>query len=143
VYGLRPTLWSAEVNDMTDAGKPGIAARGAAADGSQSSDFEQVSFERASGDHFQGDLPEPGMERILNIPVTLSMEIGRTRLSIGHLLRMSPGAIVKLDRPVGEPLDILVNGCLVARGEVVVVNEKFGIRITDVVSREDRVKTLK
>jgi flagellar motor switch protein FliN/FliY len=71
------------------------------------------------------------------------MEIGRTQLSIRNLLQLNQGSIVELDRLAGEPMDVLVNGTLVAHGEVVVVNEKFGIRLTDVVSPADRIKNLR
>ena len=71
------------------------------------------------------------------------MEIGRTRISIRNLLQLNQGSVVELDRLAGEPMDVLVNGTLVAHGEVVVVNEKFGIRLTDVISPSDRVKKLK
>ena len=80
---------------------------------------------------------------ILDIPVTLSMEIGRTELPIHNLLQLNQGSVVELDRLAGEPLDVLVNGTLIAHGEVVVVNEKFGIRLTDVISPAERVKNLK
>jgi len=80
---------------------------------------------------------------ILDVPVTLSMEIGRTRISIRNLLQLNQGSVVELDRLAGEPLDVLVNGTLIAHGEVVVVNERFGIRLTDVVSPSERVKKLK
>lgn len=86
---------------------------------------------------------EQSLEVIMDIPVTLSMELGRTRMSIRELLQLSQGSVVKLDRPAGDPLDILVNGCLVARGEVVVVNERFGVRITDILSPEERVRRLR
>ena len=86
---------------------------------------------------------EQNLEVVLNIPITLSMELGRTRMSIRELVQLAQGSVVKLDRPAGEPLDILVNGCLIARGEAVVVNERFGVRITDIVSPEDRVKRLR
>ena len=79
---------------------------------------------------------------VLDIPVQICMELGRTKISIRDLLRLSEGSVVKLERPAGEPLDILVNGCLVARGEVVVANERFGMRITDIVSTEERVRRL-
>ncbi len=71
------------------------------------------------------------------------MEIGRSRISIDNLLQLAKGSVVELDRMAGEPLDVLVNGTLVARGEVVVVNDKFGVRLSDVISPADRVKTLK
>ncbi len=86
---------------------------------------------------------EASLDVILDIPVTLSMEIGRTTISIRNLLQLNQGSVVELDRLAGEPMDVLVNGCLVAHGEVVVVNEKFGIRLTDVISAAERVKKLK
>jgi len=83
------------------------------------------------------------LDVILDIPVTISMEIGRTNISIRNLLQLNQGSVVELDRLAGEPMDVLVNGTLVAHGEVVVVNEKFGIRLTDVISPAERVKKLK
>ena len=83
------------------------------------------------------------LEVILDVPVTLSMEVGRTRIPIRNLLQLNQGSVVELDRAAGEPLDVFVNGTLVAHGEVVVVNEKFGIRITDVVSPAGRIRKLK
>ena len=83
------------------------------------------------------------LDVILDIPVTISMEIGRTKINIRNLLQLNQGSVVELDRLAGEPLDVLVNGTLIAHGEVVVVNEKFGIRLTDVVSPAERVKKLK
>ncbi len=83
------------------------------------------------------------LEVILDIPVTISMEIGRTRISIRNLLQLNQGSVIELDRLAGEPMDVLVNGTLVAHGEVVVVNEKFGIRLTDVISPAERIKNLK
>lgn len=82
------------------------------------------------------------LNSILDVPVTISMEIGRTRISIRNLLQLNQGSVVELDRLAGEPMDVLVNGTLIAKGEVVVVNEKFGIRLTDVISPADRVKRL-
>lgn len=79
---------------------------------------------------------------ILDIPVVVSMEVGRTKLNIRELLRLGPGSVVELDRSAGAPMDVLVNGTLIAQGEVVVVNDKFGIRLTDVVSMTERVKRL-
>jgi flagellar motor switch protein FliN/FliY len=83
------------------------------------------------------------LDVILDIPVTLSMEIGRTHISIRNLLQLNQGSVVELDRLAGESMDVLVNGTLVAHGEVVVVNEKFGIRLTDVISPAERVNKLK
>jgi len=82
------------------------------------------------------------LDMILEIPVTISMEIGRTQISIRNLLKLNQGSVVELDRLAGEPLDVLVNGTLIAHGEVVVVNEKFGIRLTDVITAMERVKKL-
>ncbi len=82
------------------------------------------------------------MDLIMDIPVTISVEIGRTKMSIRNLLKLSQGAIVELDRLSGEPLDVFVNNTLVAHGEVVMVNDKFGVRLTDVISKSDRIKRL-
>jgi flagellar motor switch protein FliN/FliY len=83
------------------------------------------------------------LDVILDVPVTLSMEVGRTRIPIRNLLQLNQGSVVELDRAAGEPLDVFVNGTLVAHGEVVVVNEKFGIRLTDVISPSERIRKLK
>ncbi|MDH4274775.1 MAG: flagellar motor switch protein FliN [Gammaproteobacteria bacterium] len=83
------------------------------------------------------------LEMILDIPVVIAMEIGRTNISIRNLLKLNQGSVVELDRLAGEPLDVIVNGTLIAHGEVVVVNEKFGIRMTDVISAAERVRKLK
>ncbi len=83
---------------------------------------------------------EMNINLILDVAVTLSLEVGRARMSVRDLLQLAPGAIVELDRLAGEPLDVLVNGVRIARGEVVVVNEKFGIRLTDVVSQTERME---
>ncbi len=83
------------------------------------------------------------LDVILDIPVQISMEIGRTTINIRNLLQLNQGSVIELDRMAGEPLDVLVNGTLIAHGEVVVVNEKFGIRLTDVISPAERVKKLK
>ena len=82
------------------------------------------------------------LDVVLDIPVRLSMEVGSTSISIRRLLQLNKGSVVELTRLAGEPLDVLVNGTLVAHGEVVVVNDKFGIRLTDVVSPEQRIQML-
>jgi flagellar motor switch protein FliN len=86
---------------------------------------------------------ELNLDVVLDIPVTLSMEVGRSRVSIRNLLQLSQGSVVELDRATGEPLDVYVNGTLIAHGEVVVVNDKFGIRLTDVISPAERIRKLK
>jgi flagellar motor switch protein FliN/FliY len=83
---------------------------------------------------------EMNLNLILDVAVTLALEVGRARMSVRDLLQLAPGAIVELDRLAGEPLDVLVNGVRIARGEVVVVDDKFGIRLTDVVSATERME---
>jgi flagellar motor switch protein FliN/FliY len=86
---------------------------------------------------------EMNLNLILDVAVTLALEVGRARMPVRELLQLAPGAVVELDRLAGEPLDVLVNGVRIARGEVVVVNEKFGIRLTDVVSATERMEHVK
>ena len=88
-------------------------------------------------------LEGPNLDVILDIPVSISMEVGSTEISIRNLLQLNQGSVVELDRLAGEPLDVLVNGTLIAHGEVVVVNDKFGIRLTDVISPSERIKKLR
>ena len=83
------------------------------------------------------------LDTSLDIPVTISMEVGRSTISIRNLLQLNQGSVVELERVAGEPLDVLVNGTLIAHGEVVVVNDKFGIRLTDVISQLERIKKLR
>jgi flagellar motor switch protein FliN/FliY len=82
------------------------------------------------------------IEFILDIPVQLTVELGRTKIAIKNLLQLAQGSVVELDGLAGEPMDVLVNGCLIAQGEVVVVNDKFGIRLTDIISPSERIKKL-
>jgi flagellar motor switch protein FliN/FliY len=105
---------------------------------------EAVELEELTED----DVPITGEEKrkldtILDIPVTISMEVGRSNISIRNLLQLNQGSVVELDRVAGEALDVLINGTLIAHGEVVVVNDKFGIRLTDVISQIERIKKLK
>ena len=88
-------------------------------------------------------LDGPNLDVILDIPVSISMEVGNTDITIRNLLQLNQGSVIELDRLAGEPLDVLVNGTLIAHGEVVVVNEKFGIRLTDVISPSERIKKLR
>ena len=83
------------------------------------------------------------LDTIMDIPVTISMEVGRSKISIRNLLQLNQGSVVELDRIAGESLDVMVNGTLIAHGEVVVVNDKFGIRLTDVISQVERIKKLR
>lgn len=102
---------------------------------------DEGNAERTSSEALAND--DAKLEVILDIPVRLSMEVGNTEISIRNLLQLNQGSVIELDRRAGEPLDVLVNGTLIAHGEVVVVNEKFGIRLTDVISTSERIKRLK
>lgn len=82
------------------------------------------------------------LDMILDIPVQLTVQLGRTKIAIRSLLQLAQGSVVELDGLAGEPMDVLVNGCLIAQGEVVVVNEKFGIRLTDIITPSERLKKL-
>jgi flagellar motor switch protein FliN len=105
--------------------------------------FENDPLPAAAGGGVEKRAEDINLDVILDVPVTLSMEIGRTRINIRNLLQLSEGSVVELDRLAGEPMDVFVNGTLIAHGEVVVVNDKFGIRMTDVISPAERVRKLK
>ncbi|MEM7562930.1 MAG: flagellar motor switch protein FliN [Pseudomonadota bacterium] len=126
---------------MEEQGANGDAGTGESP-GSAGEDFQQVEAKQLD-ETPNTDAGDVKLDVILDIPVTIAMEIGRTQLSIRNLLQLNQGSIVELDRLAGEPMDVLVNGTLVAHGEVVVVNEKFGIRLTDVISPADRIKNLR
>ncbi len=98
-------------------------------------------FEELSGTTEKGAAPQ-GFDMILDIPVNLTVELGRTKISIRNLLQLAHGSVVELEGMAGEPMDILVNGTLIAQGEVVVVNEKFGIRLTDIITPQERIRKL-
>ncbi|MFT5543653.1 MAG: flagellar motor switch protein FliN/FliY [Glaciecola sp.] len=130
--------------DDIDAIMNAQAAGDNVADGAQAADGAQ----RAELDELQEDAPitvaeKKKLDTILDIPVTISMEVGRSEISIRNLLQLNQGSVVELDRVAGEPLDVLVNGTLIAHGEVVVINDKFGIRLTDVISQVERIKKLR
>jgi len=116
-------------------------AESEAAAASAGADAGAASFDELTDDSIPGT--DVNLDVVLDIPVNLSMEIGRTKISIRNLLQLNQGSVVELERLAGEPMDVLVNGTLIARGEVVVVNEKFGIRLTDIISPAERVKKLK
>ena len=88
-------------------------------------------------------IADPKLDVILDIPVHLTMEVGGTEIAIRNLLQLSQGSVIELDRVAGEPLDVKVNGTLIAHGEVVVVNDRYGIRLTDVISPQERIRRLK
>lgn len=104
---------------------------------------QRASFENLDGRPAAAPTGDVNLDVILDVSVTLSMEVGRARIPIRNLLQLNQGSVVELERAAGEPLDVYANGTLVAHGEVVVVNEKFGIRLTDVVSPAERIRKLK
>lgn len=122
-----------------DAGDDWAAAMEEQDDAETAAAMDLEEFEEGASS-VQNDNPE--IEIILDIPVSISMEVGSTSISIRNLLQLNQGSVIELDRLAGEPLDVLVNGTLIAHGEVVVVNEKFGIRMTDVISPSERIKQL-
>lgn len=124
--------WAAALEEQT----PEAAAAGAAAAAAEAAHFQELQPDSSMN---PGDVK---IDAILDVPITVAMEIGRARINIRNLLQLNQGSVVELDRLAGEPMDVLVNGTLIAQGEVVVVNEKFGIRLTDIVSPADRVKKL-
>lgn len=107
------------------------------------SGYERAEFQDLANEPGALRTTESNLDVILDIPVTLSMEVGRTEVPIQDLLSLNRGSVVELDRIAGEPMDVLINGTLIAHGEVVVINEKFGIRLTDVISPAERVKKLR
>ncbi len=98
-------------------------------------------FEQFSGAGAEGG-PQHDIDMIMDIPVQLTVELGRTRIPIRQILSLAQGSVIELEGMAGEPMDVLVNGCLIAQGEVVVVNERFGIRLTDIVTPSERIRRL-
>jgi len=127
--------WADALNEQAES-EAAAADVDEAADSASAASFDELTDSSMPGSDVNLDV-------VLDIPVNLSMEIGRTKISIRNLLQLNQGSVVELERLAGEPMDVLVNGTLIARGEVVVVNEKFGIRLTDIISPAERVKKLK
>lgn len=123
--------WAAAMAEQADAEESASSAN--------TIDFEELQNEVLN----RPQTGTPDLDVILDIPVSISMEVGRTSITIRNLLQLNQGSVIELDRLAGEPLDVLVNGTLIAHGEVVVVNEKFGIRMTDVISPAERIKRLR
>ncbi len=105
--------------------------------------IDELADDVRAGDDALNKLKIQNLDFILDIPLKVSAELGRTQLLIKDLLQLGQGSVLELDKLAGEPLEVLVNGKLIAKGEVVVVNEKFGIRLTDIISPIDRIETLK
>ncbi|ROM71324.1 flagellar motor switch protein FliN [Pseudomonas brassicacearum] len=136
--------WAAALEETGDAGQANIDALLAADTGAHaSSRLQMEEFGSVPKSHEPVTLDGPNLDVILDIPVSISMEVGSTDINIRNLLQLNQGSVIELDRLAGEPLDVLVNGTLIAHGEVVVVNEKFGIRLTDVISPSERIKKLR
>ena len=106
-------------------------------------DPTRAAFEPLTAEASIGNGSDLNLEVILDVPVSLSLEVGRARIPIRNLLQLNQGSVVELERGAGEPLDVYVNGTLIAQGEVVVVNDRFGVRLTDVVSPAERIKRLR
>lgn len=142
--------WEAAMSDSGDSAEAGESDRDDewAAAMEEAGEGDGKSVTAAPMEEFGEDAahatggPAPDLDVILDIPVTISMEVGNTQIPIRNLLQLNQGSVIELDRLAGEPLDVLVNGTLIAHGEVVMVNEKFGIRLTDVISPGERIKRL-
>jgi len=136
--------WAAALGESSDASQDDIDALLAADAGRPSSNrLPMEEFGGMPKNNGPVTLDGPNLDVILDIPVSISMEVGSTDINIRNLLQLNQGSVIELDRLAGEPLDVLVNGTLIAHGEVVVVNEKFGIRLTDVISPSERIKKLR
>jgi len=136
--------WAAALEETGDAAQADIDALLAADSGSSASNrLPMEEFGSVPKNNDPVSLEGPNLDVILDIPVSISMEVGSTDINIRNLLQLNQGSVIELDRLAGEPLDVLVNGTLIAHGEVVVVNEKFGIRLTDVISPSERIKKLR
>ncbi|MGF6287684.1 flagellar motor switch protein FliN/FliY [Pseudomonas sp. BT76 TE3572] len=136
--------WAAALEETGDVGQNDIDALLAADAASSSSNrLPMEEFGSVPKNNEPVTLDGPNLDVILDIPVSISMEVGSTDINIRNLLQLNQGSVIELDRLAGEPLDVLVNGTLIAHGEVVVVNEKFGIRLTDVISPSERIKKLR
>jgi flagellar motor switch protein FliN len=130
--------WSAALNEQNAANAD---VDGAFAAAQEPRTANPAVFEQFSGSGARA-ATRNDIDLVLDIPVQLTVELGRTKLPIRNLLQLAQGSVVELDGLAGEPMDVLVNGCLIAQGEVVVVNEKFGIRLTDVITPGERMKRL-
>ncbi len=131
----------ADENQVTDDDWAAAMGEQSATDATQAEAATAKVFEQFSGDaEKSGNLSDFSM--ILDIPVNLTVELGRTRISIRDLLQLAHGSVVELEGLAGEPMEVLVNGTLIAQGEVVVVNEKFGIRLTDIITPAERMNKL-
>ncbi|GGC07315.1 flagellar motor switch protein FliN [Marinobacterium zhoushanense] len=123
--------WAAALEEQT-----GSATEGVSDSGAKAVDLDELQDESIPID-------DPKLDVILDIPVRMTMEVGGTEIPIRNLLQLSQGSVIELNRVAGEPLDVKINGTLIAHGEVVVVNDRYGIRLTDVISPQERIRRLK
>lgn len=140
--------WADALNEQSDAeaavAEPEAEADwGAALEEQETAEAEAAPMQDLVEDAGDGNMGDTNLDVILDIPIAIALQIGSTKISIRNLLKLNQGSVVELDRLAGEPLDVLVNGTLIAHGEVVVVNEKYGIRLTDVISAAERIQKLK
>ena len=126
---------AAAVTEGEWAGQPQAGATGARG-------HQRGRVRQARAGHARRTASPSDIDLILDIPVQLTVELGRTRISIRQILQLAQGSVVELEGLAGEPMDVLVNGCLIAQGEVVVVNDKFGIRLTDIITPSERIRKL-
>lgn len=133
----QPDDWSAALAEQAAATAP-AAATGVAADAPDTA--KAAVFQRLTGTTTEA---RNDIDLILDIPVQLTVELGRVRIPIKHILQLAQGSVIELEAQAGEPMDVLVNGCLIAQGEVVVVNDKFGVRLTDVTTPSERMRRLR
>jgi flagellar motor switch protein FliN len=131
---------AAEVGGEADWGDA-MAEQSASENAVAASKAETQVFTELSGKNIETNT-ENDIDFILDIPVQLTVELGRTKIAIKNLLQLAQGSVVELDGMAGEPMDVLVNGCLIAQGEVVVVNDKFGIRLTDIITPAERIRKI-
>ncbi|MCK5893265.1 MAG: flagellar motor switch protein FliN [Endozoicomonadaceae bacterium] len=128
-------------DEPTDGGAEAPNSSGAAAK-ADTVNIEDLVGDQGDTDTTAGDNVSPNLELLLDIPVTLSLELGSTTISLGDLLKLNKGSVVALEKEASEPLDVKVNGTLIAFAEVVVINERYGIRLIDVVSESERLQEL-
>ncbi len=133
--------WEAALAEQGQGAAPAEPPQQPAAAAQPAPQPQRASFAQLQPDSSAAAASEQ-LDLVMDIPVTLSVELGRTKIQIRELLQLAQGSVVDLDRLAGEPMDVLVNGFLIARGEVVLVNDKFGIRLTDIVSPTERARRL-
>lgn len=141
--------WAAALAESAPSPAPSGGGSGAGGSGGGGSEVQYATDQVAPAEFTNFGEPAGGMNHqgndinmILDIPVQLTVELGRTRIPIKHILQLAQGSVVELETMAGEPMDVLVNGYLIAQGEVVVVNDKFGIRLTDIVTPSERMRRL-